>query len=109
MAHINKQQKVVCVCRYGQVRSVCARFILTRIYSFRKVIACGWENTDVETLAMLFKWADVVMVVGRPSDWNLPTPPEKTVHLEVGADEWGDYRHPKLIGRVLGHLIQLVT
>lgn len=109
MNHIHRKQKIVCVCRYGQVRSVCARYILTKVYRFRKVITCGWENTDTETLGMLYDWADVVIVVGRPRDWNLPTPEQKTLHLEVGSDVWNDYRHPYLIGRIFGLLMQVVT
>ena len=98
---INKNQKVVCVCRSGQVRSVAARHILAARFGFNKVIACGWENNDQDTLDMLYKWADVILVVGRGLDWKLSTPPEKTHLVDIGQDVYGRYNHPELIGMLV--------
>lgn len=100
--------KVVCVCRCGQVRSVAARYVLSDKFGFRKALACGWEKNDAETLDMLYSWADAVLVVGRGSEWGLPTPPDKTVLLEVGEDVWGHYQHPDLVSRLEELLAPLV-
>lgn len=105
---INKNHKVVCVCRAGQVRSVAARHILADRFGFCKVLACGWEKNDAETVDMLCAWADVVLVVGRGDDWKLPTPPEKTVLLNVGPDVWGDYRNPQLLEKLLNLIYPIV-
>lgn len=100
-------QRVLCICRRGQVRSVAVRFILTTL-GFKKVIACGWESNDGETVEELCEWADVVLVVGRPSDWKIPTPPEKTVMVEVGEDVWGRYDHPKLLAALARELREIL-
>ncbi len=90
--------KVVCCCRGGQVRSVSVRNILADNYGFRKVLACGLEKNDAETLCYLFAWADVILVVGSPG--LLEMAPlgyaHKTRHLDVGPDRWGHYGHPEL-------------
>lgn len=99
---IHKEQKVVCICRGGQVRSVAARYILADHFGFRKVLACGWEKNDEETVRMLCEWADVVLVVGSADSWvlnsSLVPPPNKTVLINIGEDRWGRYNHPDLVG-----------
>ena len=102
---LTKSSKVVCICRGGQVRSVAARFILADRHGLRKVLACGWEKNDPETVAMLCEWADAVLVVGSASDWNLPTAKDKTVLLDIGPDRWGHYGNGELVG-VLTPLIE---
>lgn len=98
---INKDQKVLCICRNGQVRSVAARYILSMMFEFRKVIACGWELNDKDTVQMLYDWADVVLIVGRPSEWNLPLPKDKVRAIDIGPDIYGDYTHPALLDVLL--------
>jgi hypothetical protein len=95
---ISKDQRVLCVCRRGEVRSVAVRSILT-LLGFRKVLACGWETNDEETFKMLVDWADVVLVVG--SEWAAPYPLDKTVLLDIGPDVWGRHNHPDLVHKLL--------
>lgn len=94
---LHTYQRVLCICRGGQVRSVAARNILCKVFGFMKVIAAGWEMNDADTIKSLCEWADAVIVVGRPGDWNINTPPQKTLHVEVGEDVWGRYNHPELL------------
>lgn len=109
MAKINKDQRVLCICRNGQVRSVATRYLLSHLFGFRRVIACGWALNDDQTLNELCEWADVILVVGRASDWDLKTPKDKTINIEVGADVWGWYDHPVLIRAILPKLEALVA
>lgn len=105
---LRPDMKVVCVCFRGQVRSVAARNILVERYGFKKVLACGWHTNDDETLQMLYQWADAILVVGRGLDWNLETPPEKTVMLNVGRDEWHRYDHRDLRRLLIPMIEELV-
>jgi hypothetical protein len=100
--------RVVCICRAGQVRSVAARHLLIA-RGFRKVVACGWEVNDRDTVKMLCLWADAVLVVGRGALWNLPVPPEKEVQVEVGQDVWGRYDHPDLLALLEPQIEALVA
>ena len=104
---LDRNQKVVCICRGGQVRSVSARFVLADKFGFRKVLACGWEKNDVDTVTMLCNWADVILVVGRPSEWVILDNQfvDKTIALEVGPDRFGHYGHPELVD-MLTHMIK---
>lgn len=94
---LTTDSKVVCCCRRGQVRSVAARNVLLN-YGLLKVLTCGLENNDQDTLKMLYQWADAILVVGSPGVWLLLRPEYKyKAHfLEVGHDLWGDYRHEEL-------------
>lgn len=95
---ISKSMKIVCICRGGQVRSVATRNILAEKYGFQKVLACGWEKNDQETVDMLCDWADAIIVVGSVHDWNVPASRflQKSIFVNVGKDRWGHYGHPEL-------------
>lgn len=105
---IHKDQRVLCVCRNGQVRSVAARRILATRFGFAKVIACGWELNDEATLKDMCDWANVVIVVGRATEWNLPTPPGKTVLIDIGPDIWNDCLDEDLFALLLPRLERIV-
>jgi hypothetical protein len=100
---LNKDMKVVCVCRGGQVRSVCTRYLLSDRFGFRKVLACGWEKNDQETVDMLCEWADVVLLL-RDASECVPLCPrldQKLVTVFIGLDVWGRYNHPDLVNKLL--------
>lgn len=95
------------------VRSVHRRRsnILADRHGLKKVIACGLEKNDYETLNFLFGWAEVVLVVGSDTLWSMvPTDFRyKAVHLNIGPDRWGHYGNDELV-RILTPLIDnLVT
>ena len=96
---ITPNSKVVCICRGGQVRSVAARYVLADKFGFRKVLACGWEKNDNETVTMLCEWADVIFVVGSAHSWNIPAEQfrHKAYMLNVGPDRWGHYGNQELV------------
>lgn len=53
--------KILCVCRKGQVRSVGTKKVLNE-RGYRDVIAIGGLSVPQETLNMLCKWADVILL-----------------------------------------------
>ena len=93
---LRPDMNIVCICRHGQVRSVAARYILAG-YGYYRVLCCGWESTHEETLAMLYMWANAVLIVGRPSDWRLNIPADKVCMIEVGKDTYDRYDNPDLL------------
>lgn len=106
---ITKDMKILCICRGGQVRSVAARHLLADRYGFRKVIACGWEKNDEETVSTLCNWADAILVVGSASTWKLNTPTNKTHLLDIGVDRWGHYGHQDLLSILTPLVERLLT
>lgn len=113
---MNPSQKVVCCCRRGQVRSLAARSILVEM-GFQKVLCCGLENNDRETVRNLLTWADVVLVVGSQGVFRLFREYADIEELyygiafhriDVGQDVWGDYRSKELQGLLRPHLERLV-
>lgn len=98
---LHSNMRVLCICRKGQVRSVAARRALVKA-GFRKVVACGWGNTDDATVHMLCEWADAILVVGSASSWYAVVPDpmfdHKTARIDIGPDVYGRFDHPELIG-----------
>lgn len=97
---IGRETRVVTACRGGQVRSVSARFILADKFGCRKVIACGLEKNDYETLNFLFGWAEVILVCGSVNLWNMLGDcwKDRAIHLDIGPDRWGHYGNGELVG-----------
>lgn len=103
-------RKFLCCCSGGKVRSVAAKYILNDRHGLKGVLAVGLDKTDADTLAMLFDWADVILVVGEgglvgkvPAGWQ-----SKVRHLDVGEDTYHNYANGKLnekLGCLLSPLV----
>lgn len=98
---LTSNMKVVCICRGGQVRSVAARYILSERFGFRKVLACGWEKNDHDTVEMLCRWADAILIVGSAKQWVVEGKVDwifnETALIDIGPDVYHRYNHPELI------------
>ena len=108
---IHKGQKILCCCRGGQVRSVAARKLLSEDWGFRKVLTCGLEKNDYETIRFLVDWADAVLVVASQEVFKLfpeSLRSDKVQFLEVGPDVWGWHKHPELT-RKIGDLLERIV
>jgi predicted protein tyrosine phosphatase len=103
---LRRDSKVLCCCAGGKVRSVAAKYVLEDEHQLPNVLVAGLEKNGPETLDMLFRWADHILVVGDTD--LLERVPElfrsKRVFLGVGKDRWGHYDHADLL-RVLRRLI----
>lgn len=53
--------KILCVCRKGNVRSVATKYALNR-RGYKEVLTVGFDMVTPETLNMLCKWADIILV-----------------------------------------------
>lgn len=94
--------KIVTMCQGGQVRSVGLKFRLTYKHG-HEVIACGWQSNTPETRAMLFKWADYIIIMQQGMDVHIPKEFHTTVDgrrklfcFDVGPDNFGNPFHPRL-------------
>lgn len=102
---ISSETKIVCICRGGQNRSVAARNILNKRFGCTKVLACGFEMNDRETVKLLCDWADRIIVVGSVHQWTDPGGPldwlaqygAKVKLLHVGPDRWGHWGNTELL------------
>lgn len=82
--------KVLCVCEYGNVRSVALAYLIKTIYG-HETIAIGAKNTSDKTRQMMYEWADRVIYV-----------PDL-----VGKDVWHDPFHHNLQHKLLKKLKEL--
>ncbi len=87
---MKRTDRVLCCCSGGQVRSVGCRYLLCDAWGMQKVLACGLDKNDAETLEMLFRWADVILVVGeqRLADKIPAEHRAKMYHLDIGLDTY---------------------
>lgn len=58
---MNKDTKILCICNKGNCRSVGTRYCLNE-RGYKNVIAMGGENTTLKTMAMLCRWADIILL-----------------------------------------------
>lgn len=91
--------KILTVCQRGNCRSVSLGYYLKDWKGYNDVVACGIQTTSPETFAMLAEWADKILVPAERSVWEMI--PEKFrkkgVHIDIGADRWGNPMHPELL------------
>src|SRR5436305_363900 len=92
--------KVLAVCAYGNVRSVCLARQLKDWY-FQDALAAGLVANSPETLLMLFHWADAILLTDtslNPSNYtHSDYGKEKMRDFDVGLDRWGIPNHPELV------------
>jgi hypothetical protein len=82
--------KIVCMCRAGMVRSVAMKSILHR-YLGHDTLACGFETNSPEALALLFDWADAIVILSVPFLDYVPVELLHKTHIfDVGDDVWGN-------------------
>jgi hypothetical protein len=92
--------KVVTVCAQGLNRSVVARWLLQ--HAGHEVIPVGLDRTSAETLAMLYAWADRIVVLDARlcARVECACECEKMVVWDVGPDVYPQHYHPELVRRL---------
>ncbi len=100
---MNKNNRVVCFCSGGKVRSVSAKYILEDKYGYQSVLTGGLEKLNDDTINMLCRWAEFILVVGEERLANL-VPQEyaaKMRHLNIGLDTYGQYGKRDLLDKLI--------
>lgn len=100
--------KVLCVCQGGNVRSAAMATELKQAYRI-DAVAVGYQKNSADTVALLSRWADRIVVM-RP-DYAASVPAEfqdKVVAADVGEDTYGTPSHPDLRRQVKQHAASLV-
>ena len=87
--------KFLCICHYGHSRSVAlARQLHGRQQT---AIAIGFATSDPDSMYLLCKWADHVLVVDQNAKCRIPSEYiYKTRNFDVGPDRWVNPYHPEL-------------
>ena len=89
--------KVLTMCQGGNSRSVGCAYLLKYEYGF-DALACGWEKNSSETITMLCKWADWIMVMEPQFKDYVPVQYHgKIAVVDVGPDRWFNSLHPELL------------
>ena len=108
---MKQSDKIVCCCGAGQVRSVATRKIFNDDFHFTNVLAAGMESNSMETLRMLFEWADHIIIIGEVGLYN-KVPQEyrvKSTHFNIGQDIWINPFHLQLRALLMPLVKELVS
>lgn len=88
---------VICVCQGGNSRSVACAYVLKYQFGI-DALACSWEKNSPETMAMLFRWATIIIVMQAEFRQKIPVRfQSKVLAIDVGPDVWCNGLHPELI------------
>lgn len=86
--------KILTLCKRGDHRSVCMASVLRNERKYRDVISAGVYTFSQETLAMLYDWADKIIVVdGEIGDKVHPEFQDKVLMMDLGPDPYGPNFH----------------
>jgi predicted protein tyrosine phosphatase len=103
MVPVVKRRKILCLCAGGQVRSVTLGGIC-KYWFGHEAIAASLEKLEPETLGMLYRWADVIVVVEEQYVELVPDEFSGKVRLvNIGPDRWGFSNHPDLVAEIMKH------
>jgi hypothetical protein len=91
-----RPMRVVTVCEEGLNRSVVARWMLQ--HQGHEVIPVGLRRTSPDTLAMLFDWADVVLLLDARLRGQLSV--ENLIVWDVGPDLFPHHYNAELVRRL---------
>lgn len=93
--------KVVTVCHRGNVRSVGLAWELKETYPGYDPVAIGYGTAGPELSDLLYRWADVIVVMMAGYERHVPAEfKDKTRLCDVGADTYGNPQHPRLKAKI---------
>lgn len=95
--------KILCVCRAGVVRSVALSKILRELFGHDAVPVSSKFNS-LETLTLLFNWADKIIFVDPALRKGLPDKFSRKAITIMIPDSWHDATHPELIDLIYREL-----
>ena len=84
-----KNIKILCVCGKGNCRSVGTRICLNN-RGYANVIAIGTTNTSMNTLAMLWNWADLILLAKPTHNVFFPLSDKVYTKFTIGEDKWSN-------------------
>ena len=88
--------KILCVCRYGNVRSVALAYILKILFK-QEAIAVGAKTSSDKTFKMMSDWADkIIFLTTRLDRYQLMKHNPKVILMDIGSDVWHDANHQNL-------------
>ena len=92
---MDKNLTLLCVCGKGNCRSVGTRFCLNK-RGYTNVIAIGVTNTSMNTLAMLWNWADLILLAKPTHNVFFPISDKVYTKFTIGEDKWGNPSNKEL-------------
>ena len=88
MKRPRRRQRVLCVCKGGNVRSVHLAFLLKYRYGC-DALAAGHEGNTPATLRYLCEWADAIVIVQPHMQREIPKRFHGKLSLyDIGEDRW---------------------
>lgn len=95
---IAKNTPILTVCESGEDRSVALAWELKHNRHYDNVLNCGVDKVTPETLTMLCRWADIIIVMADPTVYRrIPaTFRSKTKFVDIGFDKWQSPENPDL-------------
>ena len=93
----NQSYKILTMCAGGNVRSVALKYLLKYRYK-HEALNCGQDANSPETIEMLCRWADHIIVLEPDYAKFVPeTYKEKAFCYNVGPDRFGSAFHQELL------------
>jgi len=97
-------KKILTVCEGGNVRSVGLAYALKS--NGQDAVAASWRFNTKETLAMLYRWADFIVVMQPEMMEHIPNRYKPKLRcIDVGPDRFGSAFHPELQGIFQAHML----
>lgn len=90
-----KTKKILCVCRWGNIRSVALARLLKK--EGFDALSCGVNAMREDTKKMLANWADVILIPSEKYRVYFSEYEKKVFDMEIGEDIWKDADHPDLL------------
>ncbi len=98
---MDQKMKILTLCRAGLVRSVALADVLKLHFEPTDVLPAGVDFNTKETLEMLYKWAEIIVIMEEHFMEKIPEEfRDKVLVCEVGADTYGSSKNPDLINKV---------
>lgn len=93
-------RKFLCVCDGGNVRSAALAYVLHDILG-QEALAVGRQRVSASTLALLCRWADLIVIMQPHMQESIPVEFESKLRcVDVGVDRYGIWIHPELLPQV---------
>lgn len=91
--------KILCACAQGIVRSATTRIVLNSRKEGHDVLVVGVKAQQRETLELLARWADKILVAEEYMTGYFPVDSQYKVekNFSIGPDVWHQFNHPELV------------
>ena len=101
---LKKTDKILCVCDGGNSRSVALAWVFKKLFDM-DALSCGVRNNSRETLDILAKWADYIVICDKGLVSFFPESPKVKV-FDVGPDVYFKHFEDRLVQKFVQYIFK---